>query len=322
MQIDITLFLVLLFFAVVFISQALLLPAAGSKAKSKQLANRLKETQSNLDEESRSLLHEHYMRSLTPLDRRLVQVKAFESMKRTLELSGLDWTLTQTLGMTSGICLSVGFIIFLVNQPWYVVIAGMIFVWVILHVILQKRISDRLSKFEEQLPDALDIVRRMLQAGQPVTQAFNEVGNEMPAPIGVEFKNTFNLLNYGYDMRLAIIQMAERTPTVSMLAFSSAVLLQKETGGNLSENLEKVSKVLRARFKLARKIKTISAESRLSAWILVLSPFVLFMGMSVLHPDYVRPLYEDPRGIKLISFGIVSLFIGSLWIRKIINFEV
>ncbi|POF55772.1 pilus assembly protein TadB, partial [Vibrio vulnificus] len=113
-----------------------------------------------------------------------------------------------------------------------------------------KRITDRLNRFEEQLPDALDIIRRMLQAGQPVTQAFNEVGNEMAPPIGIEFKNTFNLLNYGYDMRLAIMQMAERTPTVSMLAFSSAVLLQKETGGNLSENLEKVGKVLRQRFKL------------------------------------------------------------------------
>lgn len=187
---------------------------------------------------------------------------------------------------------------------------------------MNKKISDRLAAFEEQLPEALDIMRRMLQAGQPVTQAFNEVGNEMPAPIGVEFKNTFNLLNYGYDMRMAIMQMAERTPTVSMLAFSSAVLLQKETGGNLSENLEKVSKVLRSRFKLQRKIKTLSAESRLSAWILVLSPFILFVFMSFINPEYVEPLYRDPRGLDLVSGGIVSLFIGSMWIRKIINFEV
>ena len=123
-------------------------------------------------------------------------------------------------------------------------------------------------------------------------------------------------------MRLAIMQMAERTPTVSMLAFSSAVLLQKETGGNLSENLEKVSRVLRARFKLQRKIKTLSAESRLSAWILVLSPFILFLFLTFINPEYVEPLYKDPRGMDLVSLGIVSLFIGSMWIRKIINFEV
>ena len=201
-------------------------------------------------------------------------------------------------------------------------LAAAVGIWVILYFWLNKQISDRLAQFEEQLPEALDIMRRMLQAGQPVTQAFSEVGNEMPDPIGTEFKNTFNLLNFGYDMRMAIMQMAERTPTVSMLAFSSAVLLQKETGGNLSENLEKVSRVLRSRFKLQRKIKTLSAESRLSAWILVLSPFILFVFLTFINPTYVEPLYTDPRGMTLVSGGIVSLFIGSIWIRKIINFEV
>ncbi|MCG6312615.1 type II secretion system F family protein, partial [Vibrio vulnificus] len=145
------------------------------------------------------------------------------------ELSGFDWSLSQTLGVTTVLSLGLGLLLLILGQVWYLCLASVAFVWVCLHMTLQKKISDRLSKFEEQLPDALDIIRRMLQAGQPLTQSFNEVGNEMPAPIGVEFKNTFNLLNYGYDLRLAIMQMADRTPTVSMLAFSSAVLLQKET---------------------------------------------------------------------------------------------
>lgn len=319
---DSTLFIILLFFAVVFISQALILPAAGSKAKHKELSERLKESQSKLDEEARSLLQEHYLKSLTPADRKLVKVAALSSLKKMIELSGYDWSLSQTLLVTSILSVCAFFIVLLVGQPVYVGLASVTGVWFCLYFWLNKKISDRLAAFEEQLPEALDIMRRMLQAGQPVTQAFNEVGAEMPAPIGVEFKNTFNLLNYGYDMRMAIMQMAERTPTVSMLAFSSAVLLQKETGGNLSENLEKVSKVLRSRFKLQRKIKTLSAESRLSAWILVLSPFVLFVFLSFINPAYVEPLYADPRGMTLVSGGVVSLFIGSMWIRNIINFEV
>lgn len=322
MQQDATLFYILLFFAVVFISQALILPAAGSKAKHKQLSQRLKESQSNLDEEARSLLQEHYIKSLTPMDRRLVKIELFSSLKKTIELSGYDWSLSQTLAVTLILSACAFLIVLLVGQPFYIGIAAAIGIWFILYFWLNKRISDRLSQFEEQLPEALDIMRRMLQAGQPVTQAFNEVGNEMPDPIGTEFKNTFNLLNFGYDMRMAIMQMAERTPTVSMLAFSSAVLLQKETGGNLSENLEKVSRVLRSRFKLQRKIKTLSAESRLSAWILVLSPFLLFLFLTFINPAYVEPLYTDPRGMTLVSGGIISLFIGSMWIRNIINFEV
>ncbi|MCG9575033.1 type II secretion system F family protein [Vibrio tubiashii] len=322
MQQDATLFFILLFFAVVFISQALILPAAGSKAKHKELSQRLKDSQTNLDEEARSLLQEHYIKSLTPLDRKLVKIETFSNLKKMIELSGYDWSLTQTLTVTLIFSVLALLATLIFRQPIYVGVAAAVGVWVILYFWLNKKISDRLAAFEEQLPEALDIMRRMLQAGQPVTQAFNEVGNEMPAPIGVEFKNTFNLLNYGYDMRMAIMQMAERTPTVSMLAFSSAVLLQKETGGNLSENLEKVSRVLRARFKLQRKIKTLSAESRLSAWILVLSPFILFLFLSFINPEYVEPLYRDPRGLDLVSGGIVSLFIGSMWIRKIINFEV
>tara|TARA_Y100001956_G_scaffold82949_1_gene107171 strand:+ start:1784 stop:2752 length:969 start_codon:yes stop_codon:yes gene_type:complete len=322
MQQDATLFYILLFFAVVFISQALILPAAGSKAKHKQLSQRLKESQSNLDEEARSLLQEHYIKSLTPMDRRLVKIELFSSLKKTIELSGYDWSLSQTLAVTLILSVCAFLIVLLVGQPFYIGIAASIGIWFILYFWLNKRISDRLAQFEEQLPEALDIMRRMLQAGQPVTQAFNEVGNEMPDPIGTEFKNTFNLLNFGYDMRMAIMQMAERTPTVSMLAFSSAVLLQKETGGNLSENLEKVSRVLRSRFKLQRKIKTLSAESRLSAWILVLSPFLLFLFLTFINPSYVEPLYTDPRGMTLVSGGIISLFIGSIWIRNIINFEV
>ncbi|SDG66239.1 tight adherence protein B [Vibrio xiamenensis] len=319
---DATLFFVLLFFAVVFISQALILPAAGSKAKHKQLSERLKETQTNLDEEARSLLNEHYLKSLSPMDRRLVKIKWFSSLKKTIELSGLDWTLSQMLTLTLIISSSVAVILIILGQPFYLPIIAFVCIWVSVHFWLQQRISGRLAQFEEQLPDALDIMRRMLQAGQPITQAFKEVGDEMPDPIGVEFKNTFNLLNYGYDMRLAIMQMAERTPTVAMLAFSSAVLLQKETGGNLSENLEKVSRILRSRFKLQRKIKSISAESRLSAWILVLSPFVLFFFIWMTNEKYAANLYTDPRGPNLVAGGIVSLFIGSLWIRKIINFEV
>ncbi|MBU2898561.1 type II secretion system F family protein [Vibrio hepatarius] len=319
---DSTLFIILLFFAVVFISQALILPAAGSKAKHKELSERLKESQSRLDEEARSLLQEHYLKSLTPVDRKLVKVAALSSLKKMIELSGYDWNLSQTLLVTIILSVCALFIVLLIGQPFYVGLGSIIGVWSCLYFWLNKKISDRLSAFEEQLPEALDIMRRMLQAGQPVTQAFNEVGVEMPDPIGVEFKNTFNLLNYGYDMRMAIMQMAERTPTVSMLAFSSAVILQKETGGNLSENLEKVSRVLRSRFKLQRKIKTLSAESRLSAWILVLSPFILFVFLSFINPAYVEPLYTDPRGMTLVSGGVFSLFIGSMWIRNIINFEV
>lgn len=319
---NVTVSLALLFVAVLFISQALLLPAAGKKAKHKELSRRLKETQRNIDEESLSLLKEHYNKELSPLDRKLIVIPFFADLKRMLELAGLKLTLSRFLLIVflCGTLLALLALVF--NQVWFICVAAFVFVWVIAYLFVQNRVTYRMARFEEQLPEALDIIRRALQAGQPLVQTFNEVGEEMPDPIGVEFKNTYNLLNYGYDLRLAILQMSERVPTVSMLAFSSAVMLQKETGGNLSENLQKVSEVLRARFKLERKIKTLSAESRLSAWILTLSPFALFFGLKFVNPEYIEPLYSDPRGISMVSVGVVLLAIGALWIRKIINIEI
>lgn len=315
-------FLGLLFVAVFFVSQAFLLPTAGKKIKNKALAKRLKESQAGLDKESRTLLNEHYLKSLSPIDRKLVTVSFFSNMKKNLELAGLQWSLSQVVAVLSTLQLCTVLILLLLNHPLYIVLPMSFFWWVVFWFYVVKKTATRLSQFEEQFPEALDIMKRMLLVGSPITQAFKEVGEELSDPIAREFQNTFNLLNFGYDLRLAIMQMVERNPTISMFAFSSAVLLQKETGGNLAENLDKVSKVLRGRFKLGRRIKTLSAESKMSAWILILVPFVVFIMLSIVNPDFIAPLYEDPRGINLVMAGIVGIVIGALWIRKIISFEV
>jgi tight adherence protein B len=316
------LFLLLLFLSVFFISQALIMPSAGKKVKHRHLIQRIKESHKHIDQESISLLKENSLKNLSRIERFLVQFSLFEVFKKKLELAGIDTTFGKFLflSLISGVI--AGLILILFDQPWYIGVGVAVAIWLVEYFMIQKRIGDRLMKFEEQLPEALDIIKRVLQAGQPINQAFGEVGSEMPAPIGPEFKNTFSLLNYGYDMRLAIMQMSERVPTVSMMAFSSAVLLQKETGGNLIENIEKLSRVLRDRFKLARKIKTISAESRMSAWILVLAPFAMYIIITIIKPEYIAPLHNHPTGIKMIIGGMISLFIGSMWIRKIVNFEV
>ena len=316
------LFMLLLFLSVFFISQALIMPSAGKKVKHRHLIQRIKESHKHIDQESISLLKENSLKNLSGIERFLVQFALFEVFKKKLELAGVDMTFGKFLFLSFVVGVIVALLLLLFSQPWYMCVGAAFSLWVIEYFLIQKRIGDRLMKFEEQLPEALDIIKRVLQAGQPINQAFGEVGREMPEPIGPEFKNTFSLLNYGYDMRLAIMQMSERVPTVSMMAFSSAVLLQKETGGNLIENSEKLSRVLRSRFKLARKIKTISAESRASAWVLTLAPFAMYLVVAIIKPDYIALLHNHPTGIKMVLFGMVSLAIGSMWIRRIVNFEV
>ncbi len=315
-------FLGLLFVAVVLISQALILPSAGKRAKHSAVAKRLQESRSSLDNESVNLFYEHYMTSLSPLDRKLVQIGFLAKIKKMLELADIKWSLSKVLSNVLILQLVTISLMLFLGHPLHLVITLSFLWWPVAYFFVEKRSAQRLAKFEEQFPDALDVMKRMLITGHPIKQAFYEVGQELNDPIANEFRHTFNLLNYGYDMRLAVMQMVERNPTVSMMAFSSAVLLQKETGGNLAENLDKVSSVLRARFKLTRKIKTLSAESRLSAWILILVPFVVFLMLNIIDPEFIDPLINDPRGVELIMYGIGGITLGALWIKKIINIEV
>ena len=322
MQSQMPLFFILLFLSVFLISQALILPSVGKKVRHKQLIKRLKDGHNTIDAESVNLLRENALKDLNALEKWLIRFPLFESIKKKLELAGITVSFSKFLFLSFLAGLVFLLVLLLLNQIWYFSVGAMFAIWVVEYIIVQKMINDRLQKFEEQLPEALDIIKRVLQAGQPLNKAFYEVGIEMPGPLGPEFLNTYNLLNYGYDLRLAILQMSERTPTISMLAFSSAVLLQKETGGNLTENLDKLSRLLRARFKLSRKIRTISAESRMSAWVLVLAPFGLYAMIYLINPEYIQILHSDPRGLRMIGAGMIALLLGTLWIRKIVNIEV
>jgi tight adherence protein B len=179
-----------------------------------------------------------------------------------------------------------------------------------------------MQKFEEQLPDAIDIMKRALRAGHPFASTLKLVATDMDKPVAEEFEMTFNDISYGNDMRRAMLGLLERVPSVTVMALVTSILVQKETGGNLAEVLEQIAKVIRGRFRFQRKVMTLTAEGRMSAWVLALVPLVLFATIWVTTPSYLPILFEDPRGQNLIIYGCVSGVIGIAWIRKIIRIEV
>jgi tight adherence protein B len=182
--------------------------------------------------------------------------------------------------------------------------------------------TERMTKFEEQLPDAIDSMRRALKAGHPFGATLKLVAEDMEDPIAREFELTFADLNYGNDIRRAMLGLLQRVPSLTVMALVTSVLVQKETGGNLAEILEQISKVIRGRFRFYRRVKTLSAEGRLSGWILALIPFVLVVVITLTTPTYLPVLLESPTGMKLITAGAIAGFIGILWIRRIIRVEV
>jgi tight adherence protein B len=182
--------------------------------------------------------------------------------------------------------------------------------------------TSRIQQFEEQLPDAIDMVKRALRAGHPFSGAIKLVADEMDDPVAGEFGTTFADINYGNDSRRAMLGLLQRVPSVTVMALVTSVLVQRETGGNLAEILERISAVIRGRFKLQRKVKTLSAEGRMSAWILALVPLFLFAVIWVTSPEYLPMLLEEEAGKKMVIYGVVSGLIGIYWVKKIIRIEV
>jgi tight adherence protein B len=180
----------------------------------------------------------------------------------------------------------------------------------------------RLKKFEKQLPEALDLLARGLKAGHAFASGLQIVGNEMPNPIGTEFFKTFKEYNHGMDINAALINLCSRVELRELRFFTTAVMIQRETGGNLVDILEKISALIRERFKLRNQIKALTAEGRLSGLILILMPPVLFLIMLRINPDYTMLLVNHPLGRMMAMTALTLQGLGVLSIRKIVNIKV
>jgi len=179
----------------------------------------------------------------------------------------------------------------------------------------------RLEKFEEEFPEAVDLLARSLRAGHALTTALQMAGEEIAEPVGGEFRRLFDQQNYGMSVPDALRAFAGRVPLLDARFFVTAVLTQRETGGNLSEVLDNLSAVIRERFKVKRQVRALSAHGRITGLSLVVLPIAVAVGLTIIAPQHVRVLINDPLGIKLTLTAVVLQIIGFLAIRRIVNVE-
>jgi tight adherence protein B len=180
----------------------------------------------------------------------------------------------------------------------------------------------RLKKFAAQLPEALELVARALRAGHSLAAGFNLVGHEMSAPIATEFSRTFEEQNLGTPMEEALGKMTERIPNLDLKFFATAVILQRQTGGDLAEILDKIGRLIRERFKIWGQVQALTGEGRLSGIVLLALPPLLFVTVYRMNPDYLMLLFTDDLGKKMLIGGIVMQLLGAVVIRKIVNIRV
>jgi tight adherence protein B len=190
----------------------------------------------------------------------------------------------------------------------------------IVHVFWKRK--QRLNKFNAQLPDTLDLLSRSLSVGHAFSEALNQVSSEMPDPISSEFRITFEEQKLGLSTKLALDRLADRIPIPDLRLCVTAMHIQRETGGNLAEILERVAQTIRERFKLMEDFKTMTTSARGSAWILCGLPFALVFLLTAINPDYMSVLVNDSRGHYVIAVALVLQIIGMLLIKKILSIKV
>lgn len=187
--------------------------------------------------------------------------------------------------------------------------------------LLSKR-ERRMKKFQEQLPDALDLVARALKAGHALSGGMRMVAEEFPDPVGTEFNKTLNEIGFGVGVDEALKNLAKRVSCADLQFFVVSVIVQRETGGNLAEILERIANLIRERFKLQGKIRTLSAEGRFSAVILIVLPIIISIALLVLNPQYIGTLVNDPIGHVLIAVAILLMITGVIVMKRMVTIKV
>jgi tight adherence protein B len=189
-------------------------------------------------------------------------------------------------------------------------------------VVLRVKRTRRLRAFEEAFPEALDLVSRALKAGHAFATGLKMVADEMPEPIGPEFRKTFDEQNFGLPMKDALSNLTMRVPLLDVRFFSTAVLIQRETGGNLSEILENLAHVVRERFKILRQVRVYTAHGRLTGYVLLGLPAFLGVALAFINPEHMQLLFNERLGHMMLGATVIMQTVGYIWIKQVVKIEV
>ncbi|KZX52073.1 MULTISPECIES: type II secretion system F family protein [Stutzerimonas] len=320
----ILIFLGMVFVAVFLLSQGLTVPVFGEAGRvRKRIRMRLHLLeQANDLPNMQTLLRQKYLTRLSPLEAALEQLPLMDRLAQMIEQSGHDYRAYRVVLLGAVLAVLVAVATWMLLRLWWLApLLGFLAFWLPILKISGDR-SKRFAEFEEGLADALDSMCRALRAGHPFGETLRLVAEEQKGAVAHEFGLTFADLNYGNDVRRAMLGLLERVPSMTVMMLVTSILIHRETGGNLTEVLERLSRLIRGRFRFQRKVKTLSAEGRMSAWVLISVPFVLAAVIMLTTPEYLPLLINEPIGQKLSLAAFGAMLVGIFWIRRIIRIQV
>ena len=310
------------FAAVLFIEGAYLFWSAHRGPEARRIAHRLKTFAGSGDTPELSLAKKRLLSSYPAVEQLLSHLPHITALDRVLLQSGVKANLATVLGMMLAFGAMGALAANSIGLPWLGELVSAVIGVVLPVIYVQHSRSTRMSIIEGQMPDALDLMARAMRAGHSFPSAMQMIGEEMPQPIAGEFKTAFDEINFGIPIKDALLNLAARLPSSDVHYFVVAVLIQRETGGNLAELLGNIGTLIRSRLKMFGTIRVLSAEGKLSALILTLLPFCLAGVLSLLNPDFLKVLWTDPTGIKLLWLVATMMVFGIYWMRRLIRIRV
>lgn len=290
--------------------------------KRQRLEQRLHDIAQTGEAEDPSLIMRETEGPLPAVDRLVARTTAGSRLTRLIEQAGVRTTpgtvvmMCVLLGAGAGLVVQV-----VIRFPAALLVAVPLGASLPMLWLLQRR-SSRLKTFEERFPDALDLVSRAIRAGHAFQAALGMVAEELPAPVGTEFKKVFDQQNFGLPVKDALNALADRVPLLDVKFFVTAVAIQRESGGNLAEILDNLSHVVRERFKIQRQVRVHTAHGRITGFVLLALPAFLAVALSFINAEHMKPLFEERVGQMMVLATIVMQLVGFLWIRQVIKIEV
>jgi tight adherence protein B len=278
--------------------------------------------QDDVSEEAVRLTKKRQLSENAELQAWLQKIPVMKSLDRLLVQAGLPISLAQAFGMGIFLTLAGTALVFFAGAPMVLAVFAMPLLWGLAgwYVLYRKR--RRLLQIDRQLPDALDMMARALQVGHALSGALLIAAKESRQPIASELQTVFDEVNFGISLQVALPHLADRIASDNVRYFVVAALVQSETGGNLADILRSTAFLIRERHKLTATVKVLSAEGRLSAWILSALPFAIAALLSWVNPEFISKLWTDPLGLKLLIGSLVLALVGIVWMQRLVSVRI
>lgn len=273
-------------------------------------------------EEELALIRDEQLSRIPALDSLLRRSSRVSEMQKMLSQAGLDVRAGNFLGLCMLSAVLTAIVVFILSKRVEIAWAALVIGFFLPYSYASMKRQKRFAKFDELFPEAIDTLARAVRAGHAFTTALEMITNEINEPIAGEFRQLYEEQKFGMPVRDALMNLTERVPSVDVKFFVTAVMLQRETGGNLAEILDNLSYVIRERFKIQRQVRVYTAQGRLTMALLMGMPPIIVVVMLLLNPGFIHPLFSDPIGHTLLVGGITLQTIGYFVIRKIIRIQV